>query len=988
MAFTLYALLMGNAMVIQWSTEPSLEIVKVVLDRFTKNLFDFTIPADSYLLTDTFKASGIQIKSWTYSVYFSLFTFGLLLFLTSISDLSRTFYYVGIASFVIILGSLGIESLGVFKQIHDKAFLVITILAYAPLSFYFHSFRRGTHYLTRFGIYLGITIALYIIAYTQGQVEDPAMYLSNQGIAGPIIFVLSFSIINGHEIIRGILYLITYANHEESKGSSLHFLILCVIYFLNLAYTYIHFTMGIDWGIYYLHPFALLVLTALIGLWGWRLRELQYKGVMDFAPTGAFLYLSMATVSFSIIALALATANDPLIEVFEDVILYSHIGFGLMFVIYTILNYIDYLENHKVHKVVYEPQKVDFWAAWLIGLIIAGALVAKSGMLQYKQAKSAYFIGLGDISRVENDLHTSGQYYNLAQGYDRLSHRPFYSLGELARVQGNNDAAYVFFKSALQKKPSPYAYANMADLMFKNKQFFEAIFDLREGIEVFPKSGELYNNLALLYNQTQIADSVFYFFDKGREYSQFPDIVESNLFALLTKYDYFQEVDIDIASISNDYIGNISNQLTYRNKFEEVDKKPLKKAFLQDSILYTPNLCYLYNFTINHRKEAPDSLPKWLNDFAYQPENAHFREYLLLGKSIVHYSQGELLTAVELLKEIYGTAYSINSYYPNLLGLWLIRQGEFNQAAYYFRQAYQRGNQGALISMAIAQSELEDKEEALESWGRLATSEATDIKAMADDMLRLLSPDSLKKMDFTSQEVTDLNKYRFLHYHQAKVPTRIFDEICETIRDSQYKVVAIVERAQWYLDRSLLEEAGQLIAQLEGEVVEERIQPLVTHVQLRLAHMQGKISEEFLQKVESAQYAAQELGLKSYYQAAYYQHKGDTAQAEQAYKNAIRQLPFKEDIYLDFAKFYTSEQREDEAYEVLLNATMLNERSTKLLKAYVLKCLELYFDSYAETGLEDLERLLTRTQYQEFMKVYNAKKSEMEKRFEDWEADS
>ena len=95
-----------------------------------------------------------------------------------------------------------------------------------------------------------------------------------------------------------------------------------------------------------------------------------------------------------------------------------------------------------------------------------------------------------------------------SNGYDGRNFRSYYSLGGMALERDNRVAAKIFFEDAVQKVKSPYGYANISDLFLKDDKYFEAIFALQEGIGNAPESGELYNNLALLYNKTDI-ETVF-----------------------------------------------------------------------------------------------------------------------------------------------------------------------------------------------------------------------------------------------------------------------------------------------------------------------------------------------------------------------------------------------------------------------------------------------------------------------------------------------
>ena len=69
-----------------------------------------------------------------------------------------------------------------------------------------------------------------------------------------------------------------------------------------------------------------------------------------------------------------------------------------------------------------------------------------------------------------------------------------------------------------------------------------------------------------------------------------------------------QYADLIEKDQSQNYVGHANNELVFLNKIRETKEEPINMKFLQDSILETPNLCYLYNYAINHVQTPNDSL--------------------------------------------------------------------------------------------------------------------------------------------------------------------------------------------------------------------------------------------------------------------------------------------------------------------------------------------------------------------------------------------
>jgi hypothetical protein len=134
------------------------------------------------------------------------------------------------------------------------------------------------------------------------------------------------------------LYLVTKGG--GSGGDSLtHFTIITFFYLINLLLAFLHNSHVIGWNIFYLDAFFVFVVSLVLGLWGFRKRSISFENIISFIPNGAFLYLGLALISVGTMAYSFATANDPLIEMFEDAIMYIHMAMGLVFYAYVLINF-------------------------------------------------------------------------------------------------------------------------------------------------------------------------------------------------------------------------------------------------------------------------------------------------------------------------------------------------------------------------------------------------------------------------------------------------------------------------------------------------------------------------------------------------------------------------------------------------------------------------------------------------------------------------
>ncbi|WP_020532040.1 tetratricopeptide repeat protein [Flexithrix dorotheae] len=984
-----YYYMLGSEAVIAWVWDGELDIVKTVLDRFSKNFFEFTVEADSYLLIETFKPTGILINYDAHYLYLIVLCIGVNLMLTSISDLRTIWYAIGLALLAILWGTMSFELLRIFKNIHDKFFLILVIGTFSITSFIFHSFIKGVNYLIRFSIYTLITIGFAYIISEFAEIEQPFMHLSTYSIAVPIVISIIFILLNAHEFIRVFVYIATNPGFNQGNQGWRRFLFITLVYLANLIYVYLHLTKNIDLDIYFLSPFVLFIGTTFFGIWGFQQRENQYKDYFDFQPTGAFLYLGMAIVTMASITFAFANDNNPLIEVYEDSIMYSHIGFGISFLLYVFGNFKEIMMAGKpVYKILYIPKTIDFMYNLFIGMLIVGALLFNNNFFTYKQAFAGYFNGLGDLHIALKDNYLGKQYYNLATGFDSRNHRSYYSLGALAMEENNEAAAQIFFEESISKNPSPFAYAQLAEIQLKDKDFLRAIVTLQKGIEKCPDSGELYNNLALLVNdKNMLPDSVLVYFDQSRNLAKYPQIPESNSFSLWTKYDIYSSLD----SIYQDwtpqpYIGTKSNELVFLNAFEQKTSQTLDLSYLKDSVLGTPELCYIYNYALNQRKEGDTTVIRKLKEFAKVQENFQFLEFLNFALANIYYYQGKFGNALELMTNIYKSSSRTNAHYANMLGMWLLEMEDYQSAADYFRIAVRRGKEGAKLNYAIALSELPDKAKAIATWQELREEKPGEYGLVATDMLNYLVPDSINSLKLMEASTSDLVKYRYLHYNQSNISNEEFDKIYSQIENNDIRVIIGAERIHTYLDAGDEANAGVYMKKITSEDLNDQI---MSHFQLsflRYVHFQGKTDQEFLEKVENTSFGKPQAGLKSFYKASYFAKQGETEKAGSFFQNAIEEHPFKTEFYLKAANFFKENDQPEKAYELLLKGVENNDLNAGILKAYILTSIEMRYDEFAKIALEEQFKLLvSEEEYQEFLPVYNKKLKEIASQPEDWD---
>lgn len=993
----------GNGFVIHWEKVSETKAQPTVIDSFEKNLFEFQITADSFLIVESFKASDIFLNFTATNLYLFFLLFGMVLLLTTATFLSRTWYIVIVAIFIFYLTTLNTELLYLFGS-DQRVFLIIALVAYIPVSYYFHAFaneRVRTKFdkwtnslVVRFFVFALITAALAGVIGKFSQVPHPEMFIANFGIVIPLILTGTFIGFNAHEIVHGFLYLVTNSASSSSKNTPIHFIVLTSIYLINLLYAYLFSIKILDFGILYINSYFLFAITLVLGVWGFAKRSAHYAGIMTFAPVGAFLYLSLAVISVATTSYFFAIANDPLTEVIEDIVLYTHFGFGFGFLGYTLSNFYSYIkENKKVYKVIYQPNRLEFIWVYVIGGVLIFIMLARADYFIYRQALAGYYNGVADTYKAADDMFLSEQYYKTALGYEFQNHKANYSLGSMAKQEGRRVDAFLYFEKATLKQPSPFTYAQMTDIYMDNNQFLEAIFKMREGVNRFPNSGELNLKMGILFTNTNdLWDSAFYYFDRAKPLLKDQSgMAAANIYATLLKNRLLISPDSvkRMLALKED-LNTDNNELVLFNNNQIKTSKPINAKYLPDSLIFAGNLCYFYNYALNRTESEDAAIWSKLDTYRKTGSNGEVMTFLDLIYILRNRKIGENTLAYKTLDNLFNSLNDVSPYYGNLAGLMMIEQDNFPKAIRYLASASRLDTKQSRLNYAIALSEIpSERAKAIEVWNSIVADTKADTthQFIAKDMLKLIHPDSVKKLNVNTLD--DISKYRLVHYNQFQLTDVAFNELLKGIQDPNYQLLTTLDRINHYIDRNQITSAETIRNAITGlNGIAPEVQQELIFTDLKLLYKLKKI-KEIGNLIEEFKPTGARIGYKNFYKALNADLKNDTLNAENSFKKAIQQSPFHIDIPMELAAHYNKRKQREKAYNTLVTAldlhTDYHDYPTPLYEMYLLQCLEMRYISFAEEGIARLEEIAPKEEFAFFKKIFDAELAKVQAKMENWE---
>lgn len=959
-----YAHLQGNNLFLDWQIQGKAETTEVDINTIKIGPFNLTNSADNTIYTQRYASSTPNVNTWSYHALLIITTLCACVLITIISTLPKFSFYVSAGFIVLYIMNMRLELLYLFG-LEQKIGLIVGLLLFLPTAYYFNRIKSHISFFTRLLTFAVLFVIMALIIHFGAQVERPFFYIAAASILNPLAIGLIFTLMVAHEIIGAIVLLLTRSNTVSSKKTLTHFSIITIVYLVNVALAYLKENRLIDWDIVYISPFVLITLSALLGIWLYKYREVQYGYLFTFSPFGAFFYAAMAICCFTTMAHLQSTGNDPGLENFRDFILYGHLGYGAIFVIYIIANFIQPLkDNMKVYKVLYAPISMPFFTYRIAGLIAFVALTLKSNWeVPRNQGISAYYNGLGDLHLANQEPLLAESYFEEAARYGYNNHKSNFTLASFYAGRQEEEKAAVRYKDALAKWPSPQGYINLSNLYLDDDRFFDALFTLKEAEQQFPSNSKIYNNLGLLYAKTGILDSSVYYLDNAYQNGK-NKTASSNILAIVSRSDFGLNADSVLAAyeIDQDPIA-VNNRLVLYNN----SSRPLELSYqVKDTTLDFLEASIVFNQSFNQLYSKDSLSTKDLFNLARRPVNASAREQLEYVACLNLYKNRDVNRAFRELNWLANGSISNGGKFFNLIGTWALAQDAPEVAAQYFEWAEGKSWPEATFNQAIALSEYGRIPEAIEKWQWIADRSSQEAKDIAISMLSLLRADL---NNFTALE--DYQKYLIIRYRISDNDLELFEILISSIQDVNYRGQAYLDMCKklWKADK--IDDAIVQYQKIGGlEISDRRLYEEAQWFELKMLAFNKRVRQLAEKINQGIEFDSDHLLEKHFYAGLLMEASGDTATARQNYELIAYMNPFFEEAVIHSAEFISLRDG-FEAYKILLSALEINPKSIKLLKAYIKQCARVELNTYAENSLEELKTLVSPEKYREVRNQYD-----------------
>ncbi|MBS1681095.1 MAG: hypothetical protein JST48_05235 [Bacteroidetes bacterium] len=920
-----------------------IQSVEVPMHSFNVGLLKLTAVGQSNVIIESIFGSDLQPSVFASYFFLAALVFCFLIFISILPALSRYRFLIGIGIAALFIASLQLDALQIFNT-SSRLFTAGSILLFASVAFYFHSFKVEATFLNRLFAFSLLTLALSLSIYFSSGVPHPFLHISVTGLMAGLIVCLIVIVMVAHEWVALFAELIT---RSTKLGKNLqHFLVLSIVYLGNIFLMYSSKMGMTGWSFFSVSPFVLLGLSAILGVWGFRAREPRHESILKEEPLRIYFYVSLATAALGVLGYFLSSANDMMVDAFEDLILAAHIGCGLIFVLYVIANFGPMLvKNLPVYKILYKPDTMPHFTFRLMSVIATFAILSMvvSWKTYVNQMVATYYNAYGDLFLIEGDTGNAEVNYRRSLQFRNQNLHAHYALANIYKSKLEPIQERKEYENGVEWSPDVPAYLNLCRAYLAHNDLLETALTLDRARKEFPNSKELQNATGISFLKLKQPDSAIYYFSQAKK--------QANVLAVHAVFNKPAEMD-SIVSLNDKKDGVNANTIALAN----LQQKQLltEGKFSVDTSLNVYEAVWLSNFLVNQKEKSDTALIGLALELAKKPINGNFEETLITAAAHSLYEHGLVNEAMKTLRELAFRTGNANQL--STMGLWLLEQKNPSLAINYFEEAQGKSHPASLYHLAIAQIEANNLNQAIINWDSLRRSPDKKIAAFAEMISAVLkiNPNQAK-------DLTDEGKYYFCRYRIPLNDNILFNNVINAIADHQLQAQAIIDRSEKLFAMDEPDEANDLLGRL-NTVYSKNIHQQITSLRLMLAV--EKRDWEFIQKniYETALPPLQ----KKYLEALLAAQNGSTMAANQFEYLCKANYQFEEGVIAAVRFFENDTTDRYKNFSRLVEGLLAKPNSVKYLKQHAVMAASLAFYDAAQSSLDKLRAILPDKAFKKF----------------------
>jgi hypothetical protein len=836
--------------------------------------------------------------------------------------------------------------LGIFGQ-YNRAPVISALILFILPAYFFNRIKPNLSFILRFTLFGGLVVLIAGIIYFFAVVERPFYHLTLTSYTACLVMSIIFIIMIAHDIFASFVNMVSQGNSKSLR----HLSLISVFYMGNLIITCMHEMGVIAWNFFYIDLYLLLTVSAVLGVWGFRQREVLYGNIVSFAPFGGYFFLSLATICFATTGQLLANNNDPALKVIRDAIIFSHTGYGIIFLTYIFSNFVLMLaRNLPVYKVLYKPTRMPYFTYRFAGMIAMLAFAFYSNWRTYVyNGVAGFYNTAGDLHMMLGNEAFAESFYEQGRSQGFQNNRSNYALATMKSARLNIEDAHENYRLANAKRPSIYSLTNAGNIYLWDNDIFGAIREYQRANTILNGASIVDNNLGFAYAQVHNLDSSLFYLNRARNNSFTRTSAEMNFFALAS----MELIPLDIDSVLSLFnnagpavVGNALALSTLQRQVVDRDLHPLANERLN---LYTATL--LNNYVIKYAKSLDTAFIARAYRVASDSLNSDYSEAIKASLAFAYYLKGNVTKALEILAELAYITQRYQGQFNYIMGLWALEQHNPKLASQYFTFADTYDYKEARFYNAIALTEDGSIGEAVAAWNAVAQGSSEEQRVIATQLIEILQmPSSAAKA------LGDAEKYQYCRYRSGIRDTIQFNVLVSLFESDNFRAQALLDLSRKFLDAGELVPASKYLNRIQGlTLTDQRLYDEIRLLELLMMAYKGDATG--LKK-----YLASGMTLKAentlenlLITTLVAESEGDTTSIEKNYEILGSHNPYLEEAVIAAASYFKRRSDTDlKSYSILAEAIQINANSIRLLEAYTNEAAVQGFDEYAASTYERL----------------------------------
>jgi tetratricopeptide (TPR) repeat protein len=678
-------------------THPNLQ-TGAFLDRlpvpFSKvNVGEVEIPiqVDHFLVFQNYQVSPYPFTA-NESYLFGAFI--LLASITALANLSRfkKIPFIGAGAVWILLLTLSnFNGLNIGGPSSSLSLLLLLGATLIP-TIYFHIWGTQSPFWLRWLVLSGTTGATLVTVIWISPIINPSLYLAEQSLIIGIGFSIAWLFWQGHGMLSGLLVLISKANAGLKTKTSIQFAAVTLLYLGLLLVLLLHVKGDVTWPIADFIPLYLIFPLGLLGWYSTQEKLAQSDNLASSTQTLQSLYLLGFACSLWTIWKLTFSHNQAGEELLKHLVIYTQLGFSLFFFIYLAINFLPLMHRGKaVHPVLYKPFVLPYYhlriggtIAFMVITTFLEAIIASQVSALTSNIVADYYYQTNQKLEASILYENSWDQYRYNPKAKNLTVQLLFELDQPSLAKEHLEESF-------DLAPQVDNILLLSERLQKENKPFEAVFYLENGLQFFPNSPYLSQNLALLYTLVKKDEEAQALF---ADLSNNNPVATANWLAISAKLGK----KVEIPEAEEDLIFLINRVATERKNGTPVDPQilnSLKEMLAKESSPLLIQAGYR-NLLATQNLEDPTKDLAFLDSLAKREDLLEYTMQIQETAILRSLGAGRINEGVKNLNGLAFRNPGDAAYYLNLSGLVLAQQLDFEKAAKDFAFSAEKGFQAPL----------------------------------------------------------------------------------------------------------------------------------------------------------------------------------------------------------------------------------------------------------------------------------------------------